>query len=672
MSDQKIYSKYPLKEEPEKEPFIFDWKILITTIHLHFFKAVKIAFIVLIITFLFTKIFIRNKWEARTLIIRHRKNISLQTESPYLYQQMSLNTVLETLKLRNNLQKIIQTLHLKTKPEKLFKQIKIKKGKKSNVFHILVYNRSPQTAVDIANTSATVFIDSFAPIINSSLQKLVKYYSKQQDSILSKMHALEAEVETFQNENKVVSLESEIPLKLQNLKTIELSLIESTLRTQELIIKIENTKKQITALPIETLLSSTVNSSKQKELKILEETLQKLQEKYTDNNPKVLRLKNEISIMKKTLASNKNNQETPDSLTYSKNTIRESLLLENLRYATELKATKDKAKHYKKEIENINKEFKLLKKSERKYYFLQRKIEICKESLKKIDNRILDAKISLESAAREFEILEKAKTAQYPVRSGRKIISILAALLISGFYLLFTILAETFNFTTKSKFDFKNTLDLPLIGNLPDKDQVSEKVFYTQFQILYNKLKETTDKKNTIFSFSSDIRKTGKTFVIQELMEFFSEHNHKVLHIKPIEAHSSHEKSINNINDHILNKTTNSPLPTKKLNDNYYISYFSIDNSLLKTTITKDTIQAFTNKLSDFDYIFWELPKFSFNIQLTLNIALLSDILIIVTRFKKSRVSSLLKTIKFLNEHNIKKIAGILNYVDKDYLQQNF
>ena len=74
---------------------------------------------------------------------------------------------------------------------------------------------------------------------------------------------------------------------------------------------------------------------------------------------------------------------------------------------------------------------------------------------------------------------------EYPKRSFRKIIAIglaiFSALIITGYILL----REFINTSIKTSFDLQHITGAKFSAVLPNKDEVSESLFYSQFQLLY-------------------------------------------------------------------------------------------------------------------------------------------------------------------------------------------
>jgi uncharacterized protein involved in exopolysaccharide biosynthesis len=661
------------ENENKRDIFKFDKQILITTLRSKMILILFFSFSAFFLAGVAAKMFIVDKWEVRTVLLRNKKNMAIQTDVPYLYQDLDMDTVIQTIKLRRNLEAVNKKLVLNSRPEKLFKMIRVERGRKSNIIHILTEDTDVDRAVKISNTLAEVFINSFVPIQNSSAGKIYKYYSLQKEELLKKIVEVEQRSEEFNKKRNVISIESETSMKFEQLKELELKKIENSMLITDLKTKMTDYSSEIERLPEEVVLTSTVKNSLEKQLNVMKQKLSDLKGKYTEKNPKVIKLEVEIERLTKKMKSGKKVQRVADEVTYGSNGIREALIVEMNELKAKLKSSEKMVSRFNDQIAAIQKSLQHLSRSQRDYFTIKRQMEMYKELLKTIENRIMEAKIAKESNISDFEILEYAAVPQFPLSSKRKIIALLGGIL--GFLLSFFIYAfkELFDFTFKSSFDFKEQLGLECVGNLPDKDGVKHELFYAQFHVLLRNILDavkTNENNPALVVFGSDTDDVGKSFIVAEALDLMENLEKKVLFIenisKPDEERDSHV-----INDFLSGKAELGEMVPQKLTERFHKMYFRSDADTLKTAFEKEQIGRVTKSLNEYDIIFWELFPFSFNIQLAADIISFSEKFYIVTRFRRSEIEKIEKIIEFLKENNIEP-AGILNYVEKKYLQVKF
>lgn len=251
----------------------FDKRILFITLKRKIIYVFIIAFIITLFAGLIAKFSIDDVWKSQTVLIRHKKNLSVKSDVPYLYQEMDYDTILQTIKMRNNLQKVIDSLKLDTTPERFYGAIDVSRGNRSNLINIRTINQNRKTAVQITNLLAEVFIESYVEILNSSSQKVYDYYLQQRGIYVSRLEAIEDSLENFRERHKLLSLEQETQNKYDNLKELELELMNAQMQLSTLKTRIEDIDSRITKLPEKVELTSTISATQERRLKELNSEL---------------------------------------------------------------------------------------------------------------------------------------------------------------------------------------------------------------------------------------------------------------------------------------------------------------------------------------------------------------------------------------------------------------
>lgn len=657
-----------------RDIFKFDKAVLFTTLRLRIIYIIFFSLLFFFVAGLASKFLITDKWEVRTVLLRNKKNMALQTDVPYLYQDLDMNTVVQTIKLRRNLQEVINRLSLDTTPEKLYRQINVELGRKSNIIHILTTDSDVEKAINTGNTLAEVFITSFIPIQNSSAGKIFNYYNGQKEDLLKKVAQYENELDLFNKEKKVLSIESETTMKFEQLKELELQKIENSMMITDYKTKLDDYSAEIKQLPEEVILTSTVKTSLERQMNIMKERLAELKEKYTEDNPKVIKLRSEIDKLALKLKENKPEKRVADEVTYGSNSIRETLVKEMNVVKAQLKSSEKKIAEYDIKIGQIQGSLQFLSESQKEYYTIKRQLELYKELLKTVENRIMEAKIAKESNISDFEILEYASQPPFPIGSKRKIMAVIAGIL--GFILSagFIVFRELMDFSFKSPFDIKEQIGIPCAGNIPDKDQVKLDLFYAQFHVLLKDVVSSVSEsgKPPLIVFGSDSENAGKSFIIKETVNFLCSLKKRVLYVETV--YSAEEKPDRSIINRMLSDDDMfKNMKVSEYSENADKVFFLADSEALKTVFDKNRVQSFLNfAFESYDIVIWELFPFGFNIQLASDIIAASSKSYLVAKFRTSDIDRNERIVEFLRENDVQNISGILNKVDRQYLQVNF
>jgi polysaccharide biosynthesis transport protein len=648
----------------------FDRRIILRTYRKRLKPILLITLLAMILTGVLVKLALVPTWKANCYLIRYPKNMSTPSEMPYLYQSFDLNTILETVRTRNVILEVIRRLHMNKAPEDIFKSIDVERGNRSNVLNLSVSNTDPKVASDIANMLAAVFIENNNKLQNSSTVKIYQYYLKQRDERVQILDQAERDAQLFRDQHGVISLSDENQSKFDVLKAVELKKIDNDLSINELNTKINDLNQKIQQAPKETVQSYIYSNNDDKNLSQLQKELELLKTKYTDENPKVIKVKAQITDLTKIISSNKGKRDVPDQVSYGPNGIVETYEVDKTRYEGALKAAQKGSADYNSQMNGLRGQLENLSQLEKDYYELQRRIDLNKDVLRIIEGRIAESKMALESNVSDFDILERAREPKAPEGTKRKLIVLVVGFFVFTLGSFFVIGKELLDFSVKSDIDFEDVMGIPMLGQLPDEEQVDNQVFYRNLQILLdNLLVRIKDTKPAFITFCSDVPETGKTFIIQEMLKQIQDQGKKIVYIDTITSF------VSDLEPYIINDSLFNPLlpPNfRVINDNVRKGYFYTSNDIFKTILTKEHLQSFAAHLKDFDMIIWETFDMGYNMQLFATIASQSNLTVFVSRFRHSGRYMMKNGIDFLRDKDVQGIVGILNYVDAEYFDEKY
>ena len=358
---------------------------------------------------------------ARTLLLRYEKGVSRTSDVPYLYPEINLNTLLETVKLPQNLEAVIDKLGLDLSESELFDIIYVQPGNRSNTIHIFVYYSDPVLAATIANTISEVYIDAYSRIFNSAAGKMYEYYLSQRNVVMKEVSEAEESLLAYREEKGLYMADEELKLKLKQLSETDLKHEEAGLKKKELASKVNDLKERIGKLPDTVKISETMTSQREKELQFLQRELELMLQKYTESHPEVLELKMKIEQLESELRDgSESNKTLPDSETFAQNSLKQSLILELNRMENELNALDEQMEAYQEMMGNIQNELHDLSSVQETYFNLKQKVDSARELLDTVDKRISDARIARDANTHDIAILERAVPPVSPEASGPK------------------------------------------------------------------------------------------------------------------------------------------------------------------------------------------------------------------------------------------------------------
>ncbi|WP_304090990.1 GumC family protein [Phascolarctobacterium succinatutens] len=193
-------------------------------------------------------------------------------------------------------------------------------------------------------------------------------------------------------------------------------------------------------------------------------------DKYTAQHPKVKQVEQEIAKLKQKINSEINKVASLQAP--SDNPVHQQLLAAKFQSEAEASvAQSNLAKLH--QIDNDNKEdIRNLSDKEQEFVSLMRDVTVANEIYVMLAKRLEEAKVAEASVATEVQVVDTATLPTAPVAPKKAMTLLLAALLgilaSSGF----VVVRELLNRTIKNTDDVANYLDLPVLGSVPDMNDL--------------------------------------------------------------------------------------------------------------------------------------------------------------------------------------------------------
>jgi len=648
--------------ERQDDLFSFDPRVLWIRLKPRVFWPFIIGALITIVTFIALKLMVPDSWQADTRLIRHQKNMSAQTDIPYLYLQIDFNTVLETILIRENLEKVIAALELDVPHEVLYRAIKVEPGNRSNLITVSVTWNDPQMAVKIANQVCATFLESYTAIQNASASQIFDYY-REQEQVVDRLlaDAVRGEFE-YREAHRILSFKAQADAHYKNLSGLEMKMIEARVAIAELGSKVQAADAELAITPAQIPLSHVVRADSVESLEALRGQLAALKQRYTDDNPKVLQLIQKIDAIQQQAGPGGVDLSRSD-VTYGKNPLYLQLELDRLQYATQKVVTEQSLQDYTNSMEDIRQKLKDLASLQREGLKLQNEVDRLTKEKQTVADRMMEARIAMDSNISDFGIIESAKVPEYPAKSYRKAIALALGILAGGATLLYLIATEVLNTTIKTAFDLKRLAGSNNYGEIPFKDDVAERTFYSYVQLLYDKLNiADSTAESRLLAITGVDDSSGKTFLAQEIVEVSRRKNQKIIYIETVAQIEGREHAC--LNPVLYHNQPVQALQPVILSDNVSKLYFHNDKEIfihhLDRTVLNNTLQQLgTNN----ELIIWELFPANEHLQLFGCIAEVARNILLVTQSCFTQRGPIERLLAFCRSKEVSHVGVVVNQV---------
>jgi len=605
-------------------------------------------------------------WSATSKIIRYSKQISQSSDVPYQFQDFNYETALETIRSRSNLQELIERLDLNgtATPESLFSKFEIKRGRNSDIVEIIYTSSVQALAAKGANELSKIFIEKFNTVQNAAIERIYTYYDKSRELEVIKYQAAKKDIDDFLRKHGLTSLENELQIQYALLNKLKLQEQENEANIMEYNTSITEITTSLKSLPEEVKLRYAVRSANKKALELKLKELERQKQVYTEEHPKIMMLRSEVSQLKDTIASA--GAVEPDEVTYGTNPMKSELRIilgkTKIKYIT----AKDTTKILQEQIKAVQKKLNMLTTLQQEYEKLIRKKNELKAQLDMVSNRLYDLKISIGSSKEDFKLFELAKKPHFPNPSYKKTIVIL--LTFAGLFLstLFIMIREFLDKKMKTRFDLEKRFGIKDTVALPQQKgfSLSNK---KAFSFLANQIIGQKISSPHIITLGADIIPKSSTSISSMLLEHLIYQGHKVLHI---------QSAIPTSNSHVKHRIDLVQSPDKQLytpektNENVDTLYWDIQDDfsvfIPNETYLENTFKSL--KALAYDYIVIDIPPYKGAEHLVPMFITYTDTFLLYVEFKTSKRNIVHDLMSQIDEKHIYKIKGVISEVHKYFL----
>lgn len=575
-----------------------------------------------------------KQWAAKCVVIKHDKHLSGSKDVPYLYQDTNFKTLVETVKLRENLQRVIDELNLGSiTTGELANAVEVTEGgKNSNVLNVETTWTEPVMASKITNRMVEIFIESHNRILNSAADKVYRYYVTQKEVQTKRLSVAQDDFLRFKEAHGVVSVDSEMMLKLEKISVLELKLEEAIMLEKEYATQLESMRETVDSLPDTVKLSETFRSGQDELAREMQIQLDTLRQKYTDDNPKVKALIAQLDSVKKNMGSK--DEKSSGEETYGTNTFKESLKVELVEIENFYSSSKEKVIGYTTAMEKYSAEVSELGSIEKEYFDLERKVDQASDLLVTINDKIVQAKMAKEVNVSDLEILEYASIPDEHLPTRKKLMAI-GAFMGTGFIGTLILLgAAVLNGKVKTKADIKGWGKVDMFGTLPDRSLVTETEYFVRLQMAVKKIDDALpNQRPCVVNVSSFENGEGRTTLMNEYAYLKTHVGKKVLVIEQTRAVDTIiNQSV--VNSHLFEHNYTGYPKLIRVCDNLDKLYLHIDESICRLNLSLEMVERFYARWMNYDYVLIEMFQPDMNIQVASQLIGAADLNLLITKFQ--------------------------------------
>jgi len=444
-------------------------------------KVVALTFL----GFLFTSLavaltLVTPKWDAITTLIMRQdvEELSVGGGRPYQPPEYNLATMLDTLKLPSSLQQTLDMSGVDTKLTTLAVAIDVSIAKNSNVLNLKVTWDDPRVAATIVNNLAQVFIQKTRQIRSEQAQEDFDRYSSQLADARERVKEADTRVLAFQQEFHISNIEEEIKARLIDLSRLQaehatqLSEIDALkIVKKELLVAIEQE-------PDTLVFSQLFRNPLGRKLEEYRLELEQARSRYTESNPKVMKLQREVDALEKVIKEHGIDSAPEDTVSANQLRLDMRLMLHDLN--DRLGLAEGTGAGLARSIAEMDEKLSYLNAREKEFMVLTAERDAARQLENSLAAKAQEARVAATTSEPPFGVVETARPPDRPSSSGRRLLVMVGIILGIGSGIFLALVLEVADPKIRERRELAElaeveiSLELPITGHpLIDENQPS-------------------------------------------------------------------------------------------------------------------------------------------------------------------------------------------------------
>lgn len=392
-----------------------------------------------------------------------------------------INTYSQIFKSRRVLEQVIEKLNLSNQegeqisPENLEQKISIQAHGDASLLSLEVEYSDPQLAQKIADTLVSIMQTEIKTLNQASLTGASKFIDSQLEQTKNRLLKLEDQLLNYQQEHQLLIPETQGRNLLNRFTELEMQKSEVEILENEAQLALREIEQQLERLDQKIISSESISrnpelSSIQSNLTSLYTELEGLKTKYTNKHPKVQTVLAKINNLENEL--NNKTAEIVSGRTETNNPLYQQLKGRIINLEVQKITAAAQKDVYQERLDKIQEKLNSYPESELAFLRLAREKDVTEDIYLLLRNRKEEINIQQAMQTSDIFVVDSANLPEDPIRPNLKLNLAIAAVLAVMLAVFIIFLIEFLDDTIKTESDLEKISDLPVLGVIPDLDQI--------------------------------------------------------------------------------------------------------------------------------------------------------------------------------------------------------
>lgn len=398
-----------------------------------------------------------------------------------------LNTYSRIFTSRRIMEKVISELELENQngdpiPVGALRQnISIQSGQDTDLITVQVNYHDPELAKKIANSVVENMQQETKELNQASLTGASDFIDSQLESTQKRLSELEDQLLEYREEHELLMPETQGESLLERYAELEGKMAESELMQQEAEISLNEINQKLEETDQKVISSESINrnpeiNSIQSNLTSLYTELEGLRTKYTEKHPEVQAVQAKIDNLEQTLDNKA--EEIVSGRTETNNPLYQNLNEQIIELEVQQVSSTARTEVYEERLAEMEAELDSFPQAELDFLRLQREKNVAEEIYLLLRNRKEEINIQQAMQTSDIFVIDNAYLPENPIKPNLMLNLAVAALLALMLAVGIIFLLDYLDNTIKNEDDLEGISDLPVLGIIPDLDQIDHRKNY--------------------------------------------------------------------------------------------------------------------------------------------------------------------------------------------------
>ncbi|GAB4235970.1 MAG: hypothetical protein Tsb0021_15620 [Chlamydiales bacterium] len=550
-----------------------------------------------------------DTYKAQAVLIYQRHNPQSTLQETFQMIHLTQPSAVEIVTLPGQLRSVISILGLTMSPEQLKSMIKVEVPvRESNLINISATADSPQQAVDIVNTVATVAVRNTKTMNKQQWQSAYAFYRNYESELSEELDKQSRAVADFRKQHRFIGLDATGMTVASSLKDLETQLQLADLDYKKMLVEYENLKREVGKIPDQIETPMQGDPLVESRVAQLETALLDARARYAPQNPKIKALEKQLNDLQA-----QTEMQDYRTVFYEKNPIKEKMQIDLISMQAKLRAAYKLKEELHRMVEESEQRATSLTEEHISFAEMIRKKEQLETDLLQVKEtqRLLEALLNLGKSDLEvYQLAESAKEA------GNPLIAVLIPLL-GAFFGIFlgvtsAVILEVLDNKYRTANEIRNQLKQPCLLTVPFIPKFNPKridhrtLFYTR--TLYERI-QVLNRNFFSLAFTSSQEGEGKSVIAYQLAEYYRQLGKKVILVEfDYRPNPCFEKKVGNhstLTDYLTHEASLEDVIQPGEPDRIEIKY----NPVLKELLQGERIEHFWSMLREhYDLAIIDVP----------------------------------------------------------------